>query len=254
MEELPVTDIVVRSDGGQYELLRVPCNDWMYADEILVQVCTACGFEPCIMTLKDEKGNEMRETINAGMTVYLWSCKGAGVPPKEKDELPPGFTVMIGYKTFFKECTIYDANDLEFILERGCQMYGLDVQSYEVQVYDAYYMIFQRKRARVDPPTLATLPSLQEPTMSRVQYEPEMEVQKGTLKVILPDGSAKTVAAKNTSRVITVLHAICSKMGWSVADYSIDLPDGEDTLVRFDCVYEIRRKISRPAGVLTKSL
>ena len=96
-----------------------------------------------------------------------------------------------------------------------------------MQAHDAYYMIFPRKRARsTEAPTLAQLPVHEEPV-------------RGTLKVILPDGSAKTVMAKTTTRVATVLRALCSKMEWNAADYTID---EEETIVRFDCVYEIKKK------------
>jgi len=234
MEEVSPNDIVVMSDGGNYELLRLHCDDYMHADEVLVQVCSACGFEPCIMVLKDGNGEILEKTINACSIVYLWSCKGANVPQKTS------FTISIGYKTLFTECTMYageDPTDLNIILERGCNMYRLDPNMHEVQAFNSYYMIFEKKRQRLETPQL---PPMLPPPLPRESVEyVQIPEAKGTVKVILPDGSAKTVLAKTTTRVGTVLHAICSKMDWRAAEYTIDAD--QEAFVQFDCVYEIKR-------------
>jgi len=154
-------EIVVKTDGRNYELLRIiPDEPFTSTDLILVQACTAAGFDPNMMILKDEQNNIVDEYVKAGTTVYLFSKKGCGEP------ILPKITIQIAYKTDIIEYGVTNIEDLDYILMRGCDIFGLDMKKYYVEPCERYFLLREKKKERLKENTKA----------AEVQVKPKLQI------------------------------------------------------------------------------
>jgi hypothetical protein len=232
-------EIVVKTDGRGYELLRIiPDEPFVSVDLILVQACTAAGFDPNMMILKGEHNEIIEDYVKAGTTVYLFSKKGCGEP------VVPKITIQIAYKTDIIDCPVTDVEDLDYILMRGCTIYGLDPQKYYVEPCERYFLLREKKRGKLEerdrPRETIPVASVTFPIPPPVPDILEDVEIRGIVHVRLPDGTPKKANVKNTTLVRTVLLAVCTKMNMECSKYTIE-PD-PDGFVEFDKLYEIKEK------------